>query len=259
MAVFNIDPDMVVESVISALDSADMYMTDFQFDKIATAIDKALPGVIAVIAQGATEYWKAEALGRGGGWGAKYAAAIRYQVTGTSAVIDIDDSAMDKTSGKSLFMFAEMIERGVKSWSIKEALLASEKVKTSSAGIKYIVVPMPVAAPRKPEAGPGRSHFGGREMTSEMHKILKDGGSLAGASLKSGVRDVNASGLTQYNTRQLHSQFGIFMCVSEKTKGWIHPGAGPDPVYPEVLAFLNRQISQAISGLCKAIVQEYSK
>lgn len=259
MAVFNIDPEQALESIAIALEDAGVYASDVQFDKIATAIEKALPGTVQVIAQGAAEYWKSEAEGRGGGWGAKYAAAIRYEVTGTSAVIDIDESMMDKTSGKANLMYAEMIEKGVKSWSIKDALLKSEKAKISSAGIKYIVIPFPVAAPRKPSAGKGRSHFGGREMTADMHRIVKSGGRLTGGTLKSGVRDMSASGLSQYNTRQLHSQFGIFMCVTKESKGWMHPGAGPDPVFPEVLAYLNRQIGRVVAALCKAIVQEYSK
>ena len=64
----------------------------------------------------------------------------------------VDESVKD-SSGKPAMMFAKMIEQGVQSWSIKDALLKSAKAKTSSAGIKYMVVPLPVRTPKAKGSG----------------------------------------------------------------------------------------------------------
>jgi len=253
---FNIDPEMVEESISQALEDAGSQMSEEQFGKVAEAIERSMPGVIQVLAQGMSEYWKSEA-NNAGGWGTKYAKAIKYTVEGNKAEVYVDEDMVDKGSNKPSMMFVEMIERGMKSFSIKDALLASEKAKEGKDGVRYITVPFPVATPRKSGQGTMQRQFGGREMTAAMHKIVKSGGRLGkGSTLPSG-QDV--SGLSQYNTRQLHSQYGIFRRVSEKSKGWVHPGRGPSPVYPSVLSEVNKQIQTALKAYCQAIVQEYSK
>jgi hypothetical protein len=255
---FDIDPSDALREITEALEEAGSQLSEDQFVKIANAIESGMPGVIQTIAQGTAQFWKSEASGKGG-WGEKYAQAVKYEVTGTKAEVFVDETLKDPSSNKSLMMFANMVENGVKSWSIKDALMQSDKVKTSSTGIKYIVIPFPVATPRKASAGKGRSQFGGREMTQEMYKIVKSGGKLGSGSVKAGARDVNISGLSRYKTQKLHGQYGIFRMVSEKSQGWIHPGKSSDPVYPEVLEFVNKQINEMLSAYCKAIVQEYSK
>jgi hypothetical protein len=255
---FDLDPSAALSAIIESLEDAGRRLSEEQFISIANKIEDGMPGVIQVLAQGTVETWRGMARDRGG-WGEKYAKAIKSEVSGNAAEIFVDEDVMDKTSNKPLIMFAKMIEEGVKSWSIKDALLASDKAKIGPSGIKYIIVPFPVAAPRHASAGQGRSHFGGREMTAEMYKIVKSGGKITEGTLKSGDRDIDISGLSKYNTRQLHSQYGIFRCVSEKSQGWQYPGKGPDPVYPEVLEYVNKQVRDVVAAFCKAIVKEFDK
>jgi hypothetical protein len=256
--VFNIDPQNALNAAMEALEEAGRTFSEEQFARVAEAIEKAMPGVVQTIAQGTTEFWQSEA-GSRGGWGEKYARAVKYRVTGTSAEIYADESMMDKTSNRPNYMYVKMIEEGMKSFSITQALLASEKAKTSADGIKYMVVPFPVAVPRRESSGKMRSQFGGREMTSQMHSILRSGGRLTTGTVKSGSREVSVAGLTQVTTKQFHSQYMMFRVASAAGKEWIHPGASPDPVFPDVLDFLNRQIQDCLSEFCRAVVKEYSQ
>jgi hypothetical protein len=253
--IFNIDADQAMNEIAEALESAGAQMSEEKFNQIATAIETAMPGIIQVLAQGVAEDWKSQAAGAGG-WGSKYARAIKYHVQGTNAEIYIDEGIVDKGSNKPNFMFAMMIEEGVSSWSIKDALLASDKAHTGKDGVKYITVPFPVATPRSKGQGKMKTQFGGREMTAAMYSLVKNGGKLTSGKTGSGA---DVSGLSQYNTRQLHSQYGIFRRVSEKSTGWQYPNKSPRPVFPEVLKEVNNKIQEAISAFCKAVVQEYSK
>ena len=253
--VFNIDENMILETIGNALESAGSEASEDQFNKIANAINDKFPSVISLLAYGMQEHWKNEAMGTPTGWGKKYAAAIKAEVTGNKAVVYVDEEMIDKQTDKPNMMFVNMVENGMKSFSIKDALLKSDKAKIGPNGVKYIIVPFPVSTPRKENQGKMQSHFGGREMTNEMHKIVKGGGRISG-KLKSGQE---VSGLSQYNTRQLHSQYGIFIRVSQQSKGWIHPGVPASPVFPSVLKEVNAKVAQMVGEFCKAIVQEYTK
>lgn len=254
MANFNIDPDVVANSILQALEDTQSEMAEDVFNQVVNKIEGTLPGIIPLLAQRTQELWKAEARGTSHGWGEKYADAIKSTVSGDSAEIFVDESMVDKSTNKPSIMFTQMIEKGVKSWSIKEALLKSEKAKISADGVKYIVVPFPVAVPRSKGAGRQMSRFGGREMTQDAYNLVKGGGRFSG-QLKSGQE---VSGLTKYTDRQRHEGYGIFLCVSQKSSGWIHPGVGAEPVYNKVLQKVNEQIGQLIAGYCAAIIKEFS-
>jgi hypothetical protein len=258
MTPFDIDPEMIIDSIAGALESAGSQASEEQFYNIVKAIDGSFPSVIETITYGMQEHWKSEARGVSTGWGAKYAAAIKADVKGNKGEIYIDDSAMDKTTNKSLMLYVEMIEKGVKSWSIKEAVLKSKKAKIGASGLKYISIPFPVSTPRRENQGTMQSKFGGREMTDAMHKIVKSGGRLKSGSLNIKGKDVDVSGLTRYVSRQRNEMYGIFRTVSEKSEGWIHPGKKAEPVYKKVLAEVNRRIHSVITEYCKEIVKEYT-
>lgn len=255
MPTFNLNEDMIIDSIVEALEDVGSELSEQQFIDITNTIDEKFPGVIEVLTYGMQEHWKSEAIDSGTEWGQKYANAIKADVTGNKGYIWVDESETDKTSNKSNFMFVKMIEEGVKSWSIKDALLASDKAKIGPTGIKYITVPFPVRAPAKSGQGKMTRKFGGREMTAEMHKIVKSGGRLTSGTLKGG-QDV--SGLTRYVTAQRHVQYGIFRRVSKNSTGWQHPGRGPSPVYPSVLAEANKRVGEVISEFIKAVVQKYT-
>ena len=257
--IFGLDENIILESITSALEEAAVNVSEAQFIKIAEAVDNAMPGVIEVLTSGMAEHWRETARNDGGGWGSKYARAIRTKVEGTTGEIFVDEDAKDKESGKPLSMFVSMVENGMKSFSIKEGLLKSEKAKTSAAGVKYMIVPFPISTPRKERQGAMTNKFGGREMTAEMHEIVKSGGRIKSGSIMAGNRNIDVSGLTKYVTRQRHEGYGIFRVVSEKSTGWIHPGVGAQPVYPSVVQEVHRRVQEVLSAFCRELVQEYSK
>jgi len=231
--------------------------TEEQFYNIVNEVNGSMPDIMQILGKRISEQWK-ELAKEGERWGSKYAKAIKYKVEGTTVDVYLDEGLIDKGSKKPYFMFAMMMEQGVKSWSIKDALLASEKAKTSKDGIKYMVVPFPVSTPRKAGQGTMQNKFGKREMTREMYNIVKSGGKLKTGTVNAYGKDVDVSGLVKYQTRQLHSQFGIFRAVSEKSSGWQYPNVEADPVFPQVLAEVNNQIRDLLTDYCRAVVKKYS-
>jgi hypothetical protein len=252
---FVIDEEMILNLITETLNEVGKNVSNEKFNEIAETIDKTLPGAIDIIANEAMQYWKSEARGVNTGWGEKYAQSIKIKSGEDEAEVYIDESMKDKTSDKSSFMFVQMVEKGMKSFSIKDALLASDKAKTGPDGIKYITVPFPVSTPRKAGQGHQSGKFGGREMTSEMHKLIKSGGRLKVGVLKTGE---DVSGLTRYVTRQRHSQYGIFRRVSAKSTGWIHPGVSPTPVFPSVVDYVNKRFNEIVVAYCKEIIREFA-
>jgi hypothetical protein len=254
MAIFDLDEDVIINTIASALEDVGSDVSEDQFNKIAEAINEGMPGVIEILTQGMRDHWKSEAKNSGTGWGNKYAQAVVAEVTGTKGMVYIDEEMIDKGSKKPNAMFVRLVEEGVKSWSIKDALLASDKAKTSSTGIRYIVVPFPVRTPAKKSQGKMASKFGKREMTKAAHDIVKSGGKFSG-KLKSGQE---VSGLTKYVTKKFHSQYGMFLTVSEKSKGWQYPNIGETPVFPSVISEVNKRVNDVLNAFMKSIVREYT-
>jgi len=255
MAFFNINEGTVFESIAQGLEAAGKNLSEEQFVGVANRINESLPGVIEVLAYGMQKYWKQEARDSGG-WGDKYANAIKVALDGDSARVYVDESLTDKTSNKPNMMYVKMVEEGMKSFSIQDALLKSEKAKISATGIKYMIIPFPVRTPKKKGSKTkSASKFGGREMTREMHRIVKEGGRISSGKLETG-QDI--AGLTRYNTRQRHSQYGIFRVVSQNSKWKDHPGVPASPVFPSVLKEVDKRIQEVLAEFCKAVVKEFS-
>ena len=264
MTIFSIDSDVVFSGITAALEEREQKLTGEQIEKIISTIEASLPGITYGLLEEAYEEWKQKASNKGG-WGTKYINAIKMKAepNGDGSVF-LDPSVKDEGSNKPAIVFAKMIEEGVKSWSIKDALLQSSKVKVGPAGIPYISIPFPVSTPRTGRSGVHMDNkFGGREMTSEMHKLVKAGEKVpAGSkvSVTNSVRsyDVDVTGLTRYNTRQFHSQYGIFRTVSKNSQGWQYPNVAARPVYPSVLAYVERRIHETLDAFCREIVKEFS-
>jgi len=254
--IFNIDQDAIIDAMLSALNNA--RVGEEYMQQIIERIDDSIPGVLELLINDSTEYWKETAIGKGGGWGEIYASAIKNKKSENGGEIYIDESVKGKNN-KPAKMFSEMVEKGVTSWSIRDALLASEKAKTGKDGIKYIVVPFPVATPRKATQGKQLSKFGGRTMTNEIYKIVKSGGKISSGTMltTSSGKEIDIGGLTKFETKQFHSQYGIFRCVSSKSMGWQYPDKSPRPVFPSVVEYVNKRVAEIISDLCQAIVKEF--
>ena len=245
----------VLESISSALDAAESQLSEEQIYKIVNKIDEAIPGVVELLVGDTESYWLREADESGTGWGRKYANAIRSRIKKGEGSVYLDESVMDG-SGKPAIMFAKMVEGGVKSWSIKEALLNSEKAKIGKDGIKYIIIPLPAATPKAKGTGRQLSRYGGREMTAEIHNLVKNGSRAPAGTLSKSGKDI--SGLTRYETRQHHSQYGIFRRVSAKSQGWQYPNVAPTPVWPNVKEYVERRIVEVLGDFCKEIIRQNS-
>ena len=254
MATFNLDENMIMEAIMNSLEEASYQASDEQMANIANAINDSFPGIIGLITQTVAEEWRAEAK-NAGGWGTKYATAVDYKIDDTTGEVFLNGEKIDKNVGKPYLMFAMMMERGVSSWSIKDALMKSDKAKTGPDGVRYITVPMPVRTPAKNKATSPAKQFGKREMTNDIHRIVKSKGRIKSAQLESG-QDV--SGLTRYITRQKHESYGIFRRVSKKSKGWNYPNIPAEPVFKSVLDNVNKIVSEAISQFCSDIVKEFT-
>lgn len=256
--IFDIDANIIMESIANALEDAGSQMAEEQFAKVVETIDKSIPGVIEVLTYGMQEFWQSEAQ-KTMRWGKQYADAIKAKAEGDEGAVYLDEETVAKGATITNFQFAMMVEHGVKSWSIKKALLASEKAKVSADGIKYIIVPFPVAVPRHAGQGKMTAKFGLREMTAEMYKIVKAGGRLGAGALTVRGKQISVAGLSRWTTRKYHEQYGIFRCVSETSAGWQYPNIAGEPVFPRVLDEVNRRIQEVMTEFCKAVVAEHTK
>jgi hypothetical protein len=226
-----------------------------KYSKLGEQINDALPGLIELLVNETEEYWinKASSIG---GWGDKYARAIKSEVSGDSGSVYLDENAIDPQSRKPFFMFAMMVEEGVKSWSIKDALMKSKKAKIGKDGVKYIIIPLPVATPRKSGQGKQLSTFGKRTMTQDMQNMLKSGGKVSGGTIKSGTRKISAKGLAQFSSQKYHSHYGLFRRVSENSKGWQYPNKSPQPVFDGVKRYVDMRMKEIMADFCRAVVKE---
>jgi len=254
--IFDIEDEQMLDSITEGLEAAGVAVSESLYAELVDVVDKSMPSIIGLITRETASYWRAEA-NNTGGWGRKYSQAIESDYAGNEGEIYLDESKIDKGgSNKPFAMFAHMVEEGVKTWSIKEALLKSDKAKTSKDGTRYIIVPFPVATPRTEKSGKMAPQFGKREMTKEMHKIVKSGGTLKAGTLPTGE---DVSGLTKYNTKEFHAQYGIFRVVTDKSKGWQYPNKSERPVFPSVQRYINKRIGEVMKEFIKELVVDFEK
>jgi len=217
---------------------------------VAVILDRTrdtLPGISEkisiVIAQNAQKIWQAEAMKTPTAWGGKYADAIKIDVGASGfARVYVDESSTDPRTGKPNILFVNLVEDGMKSFSIKDALLNSEKVHISAKGTRYIHVPFRWRVPVKGQAP--ASGFAGT-MPKAVYDVVKGGGAKLGEyTMKSPTgKMVSLAGLQRYGGGG-HSQYLTFRTVSEKSKGWQHPGKRATPVFDKVLSKVESMIEQ---------------
>jgi hypothetical protein len=257
--IFDFNPDIILSSIVASMEASEIQLSEIQVGHILQQIDASMPGIIELMTYEAENIWKDEAI-NAGGWGTKYAKAIKSYFEGAEGKVYLDESEKDPGSGKPSIMFAMMMERGVKSWSIKAALLASDKAHTGPDGVRYITIPFPVATPKKSGSGNLGSRFGGREMSSDVHDIVKAGGKVAGGtSVTVKGKQVDIGGLTAFTTRQYHTGYGIFRRVSSNSTGWQYPDVPAEPVFASALRYLDKRMTEIMRTFCESVVKENSQ
>jgi hypothetical protein len=255
--IFDFIDEDVLDVVINTLEGIGRKVSEDKFIEIADKIDEAMPGIIERMTIDAHDEWKSRAI-EASGWGSKYSDAIKYELSDKKGEVFLDDSIIDKESGKPNIMFAKMMEDGVKSWSIKDALMKSDKAKKGKDGIKYITVPFPVATPRKKGQGKMASKFGKREMTKEIYEIVKKGGRIRDMQINVRGKSIDVSGLQKFVTQKYHAQYGFFRRVSEKSTGWQYPAIGAQPIFSGVEKYVRKRISEIMTEFSQALIKEYS-
>lgn len=177
-------------------------------------------------------------------WGLKAGETVKVDVKGSKVRIYADEEEIDPRSGKKKILYMNIIEDGIKSWSIKDALLSSKRVHVSAKGTKYIHVPFRY---RVPGAQKKHTYFSG-VMPSEIYNIVKGGKT----TLKGGEYG-RMAGLAKHG-REKHSQYFTFRTVSERSAGWVYPAIAGTPVYKKVLSQLEKMFPVVLENFCKAMI-----
>lgn len=203
------------------------------------------------------QLWTAEAK-NSGPWGDRYASTLKveYARAGASEGRVYSDEAHPNA------MFANIVENGMKSFSIKDALLAGKAARRNKAkfGRAFVHVPFRWRTPKDNDQSKTYSSFAG-QLPEEIYQIAKSGGRVT-VDMAESAGDKNLAGLKRFGG-SLHGQYLTFRTVSEKSQGWRHPGAAATPVYPSVEKIVQAQVQKTIlkyiDGLLDGLAENLEK
>jgi len=178
-------------------------------------------------------------------WGERYANTLKVETMtgkGGTARVYVDESHPD-------YLFVEMVENGVNTWSIKEALLAGKAARRNKAlyGTAFVRVPFRYHTPTKQRVS---STFAG-VMPLDVYEAAKKDVSL-------GKEYGQFAGLKKYG-EGVHSQYFTFRTVSANSKGWIFPNKPATPVFSDVEKRVERMIEKAMVDLIKGVEKDLKK
>lgn len=154
------------------------------------------------------------------------------------------------TDEKNLFF--QMMENGAKSWSIKDALLNGKVAKRNLAeyGTLFVHVPMRARTPVKKGDGKVTSSFT-NELPKDIYQAVKSGAKLT-PKQKATLGNLNLGNLKAIPTVFGDNNYVNFVTVSEKSKGWKHPGFNATPVYKKVEDHVQKQLKLLLDTYVKA-------
>lgn len=193
-------------------------------------------GIIARTA----EYWSL-ALQDASPWGARAASTLTVERMG-----DEGEASVSHDSGHPEAMFYGMVEEGVRSWSIKDALLRGKRAKKSASGERYATVPFRWRTPGKL-----------RPTASFAGVMSPDAGRLAAAGKIVGPEHGHLAGLKRYG-EGVHSRYMTFRSVSERSTGWQYPAIPATPVFEKVEKAVERLAREAVGNWIADKVRELS-
>ncbi len=182
-------------------------------------------------------------------WGERYANTLKKEHAtgkGGQAKVYADESDPD-------YMFVNIVENGISTWSIKDALLAGKAARRNKAlyGTTFVRVPFRF---RIPGVTKETSSFAGI-MPKDVYEKAKEG-------IRLGKEYGKYAGLVKV-TQKPHSQYMTFRTVSQKSEGWQYPTIPPTPVFEDVVKKVEKMMEGAIvnfvQGYLKDMDKEFSK
>lgn len=171
--------------------------------------------------------------------------------------------------------WANKLEQGYGSYSIREVLLKSKKivqvgkragepwVRTAKDGHKYAAVPFEHKPHSNPTGDLGKdiknlTGTGINGVKQRIDKVFKnaEGNPLSGkVATVSGAENSRLEGLTKYQyvhpSGKVSSVYMTYRMVSENGKDWIHPGHKGYQLFKEAEKFVEEQMDQIINTLLK--------
>lgn len=231
------------------------------FKKIFEKVSEMFPDLVgkanSYIADQAKEFWMMTARTEPknkdestSGWGEKYASTIVSEKLegGKGIRLFVDEE-------HSNYMFVELVEDGVTTWSIKNALLQGKAARRNKAqyGTVFVRVPFRWRVPGVKETAKGANFAG--ILPKDIYEKVKRGEKI-------GEKFGDYAGLVKMGG-PLHSQYMTFRTVSEKSKDWFYPskkGVGVfDKVKKKIEQMMDETIENIILGFLKDLAKEESK
>lgn len=175
-----------------------------------------------------------------------------------------------KVSVSASGLFMNLVEEGVKRFSIKDGLLNGPHARINKKGEPYNIVFFRAGTPKAHSISP---------MPVGIYKVAKK---LDKKDVEKRYRVIGVGGKTplmkggnlqertKTKTKQLkrkdkygglvkmgslgHTQYGTFRVVSKNSKGWIHPGVPAAPVFPKLEDAVHKKVKKLLQeGLLKDI------
>lgn len=217
------------------------------FELIGQDIEPSLENALDLAADIALETWldTLESSSAKEGWKKMYREAITEE-EGTS-----ENERVLSAEG----LYVNLVEDGVKSWSIKDALLNGPNAKQGKNG-KYANVFLRKGVPGS--KGPTMSSsvhsiaktLGRGETLSSRIKSMSDKIGKGAVAKKKKIKALRESikGSKDERLQKVgatgHSAYGTFLRINEKSKGWMYPNVQSVPVYEMTTEKANPQIKK---------------
>lgn len=218
------------------------------FEKTKVVMPKATAHLANSIVDWAHAMWHKDA-SESGPWGPRYASALKADMMKSTGDGEARVYADEEHAN---FLFVNLVEDGITSWSIKDALLEGQAARRNEAkyGTRFVRVPFRWRVPGKEKK---TSSFAG-VMPKDIYEDAKSGIPIVDRTIKVGKRAVDISGLKRFGGEK-HGQYMTFRTVSEKSDGWQYPPRAATPVFDQVVA----KVEKMLEGMIVNMIKDYEK
>jgi hypothetical protein len=226
----------------------DQKLLDALYNRLKDQIPDKLVNSVNAVIDNTYKFWVMSAIGESP-FGERYAKLVdrRYlkNVNDTGSIF-IENEAD---------LFYNLVENGSKSWSIKDALLKGKVAKRNLAehGTLFVSVPMRARTPVKRGDGKVHSSFT-NELPQDIYRALKTGQNLS-SQQKVVAGNLNLANVKAIPTVFKDNNYINFVTVSEKSKGWKHPGFNKTPIFKKV----EEHLKDSMKILLDTFVEAYAE